>query len=166
MFLSMSKALIDFSARHIPRSTVRTLRRIRRSNVGVVVTAKETFASLRRLRRVPCSTIVTLGKSSYMLESNAPVSHGRVPRGSFRVMLMLTRRCKFTLTVRAGGNVFIGRLGPAIVRLTELIGRPAPPITSVRGRFVKNRYYRLYVCYSRRVRGRMVTRLPKLSISE
>lgn len=165
VFLSISKALVDFGARGVPRAAVSTLGRMRGGNVGVVVTANEITASLNRLSTVPCSTIISLGNSRYLLHSNARVASHRVDRRSFEVIHGLTRGCNFPLTLRMSGKVFIGCMGSAIVTLSRLAGRPVPLIISVSGRFGRYGYHRLYVCYNRSMRGRVVARLPGLAIS-
>lgn len=114
----MSKALIDFRARHVPPSAVRTLRTTRTGKLGVFVTAKHpgtVVGGLSRLRSEGLvSKCVAVGKTCYFVKRRI-VCGDTVPR----------RRMGTVTTFYRGGKmpyVFIRRRGVSIYRPGSVMG--------------------------------------------
>lgn len=163
LFFSVSNALIDFSARTVPISAVRTLVTTRGGKVGVFVTAKHPgtvvggLSTVRSLKLV--SNCVAVGKTCYFINS-------RIVCGD----TVLPNRMRALTRVYRGGKcpyVFIDRRGLSIYRPGRLIRRVfcsflrigGVPIGAFR-RTVRRRVFRVAPFVAMRRRGRVRSLVP------
>lgn len=92
VFFSVSKALISFRARAIPRSAHRTLQLLERGNVGMFVTANHPGALVvSTMNSLSFSNCIALGKTRYFATGRRSVCGNYIPRRSVRQLVRCRR---------------------------------------------------------------------------